>query len=198
MRSCGTTALPRGRVDVLLRLLLLIVGVGALLLAAHLPIVNIGLERVMEWALRRWTRLNVRDYIRLLNLAGEYTVTEMHVEQGDWVEGKQLQQCDLGNEGVTVLGIRREDGSYVGAPRGSTNIHPGDVLVLYGRSEPLENLDKRREGGAGDAAHEQAKQEQQQEMARQDAQEQQHEQKRQQDTAESLAGPAGRNRKHAP
>ncbi len=34
------------------------------------------------------------------------------------------------------MGIHRDDGSYVGVPRGETTIYPRDTLVLYGRGKP--------------------------------------------------------------
>ncbi|MFP4053420.1 MAG: TrkA C-terminal domain-containing protein [Phycisphaerae bacterium] len=164
--------------QLLYRLGWLIGGVAALLILEHLPVVDYTLERAIGWALDRWTDLDVRDYARLLKVSGEYTITEMHVDEGDWVEGKELRECDLGQEGVTVLGIERQDGDYVGAPHGSSAIHAGDTLILYGRNDTLAELDKRRGGGAGDAAHQRAIGEQQQHIRRQEQQEQEHEQQR--------------------
>ena len=167
----------------LIRLLWLVGGIGGLLLVAHLPIVERGLERLIGWALNRWTDFDVRDYARLLNLSGPYGVSEMQVDESDWVAEKQLRECDLGGEGVTVLGIQRADGDYVGAPRGSTTIHAGDTLILYGRSDALHELDQRGGGGAGDLAHERAVGEQKEHLERQDAQEREHEVRRRRDEA---------------
>jgi hypothetical protein len=161
----------------LVRLLWLVGGVAALLAVAHLPVVARGLEHLIGWALRRWTDLDVRDYARLLKLSGQYTVTELQVEACDWVEGKALRECDLGGEGVTVLGIQRAGGGYVGAPRGSTRIHAGDTLILYGRSDALRELDRRRGGDPGDAAHGRAVDDQQRHMREQDERERKHEQR---------------------
>ncbi len=169
----------------LFRLLWLVGGVVALLILSRLPFVDRGMEKLIGWALHRWTDLDVRDYARLLNLSGEYTVTEMHVDEGDWVEGKELRDCELGGEGVTVLGIERTDGDYVGAPRGSTPVHAGDTLILYGRSDTLEELDRRRGGGAGDVAHAAAVSNQQRHMRAQDAQERRRQEKRRREQAEA-------------
>lgn len=54
------------------------------------------------------------------------------------------------------MGIQRSDKSYVGAPYGDTRICPGDTLILYGRKAALMELDVRREGIAGEKAHQQA------------------------------------------
>jgi hypothetical protein len=133
----------------------------------------------MHWALSRWTDLDVRDYVRLLGLAGDYEVQELAVEPGDWIEGKDLSKCDLGSEGVLVLGIRRDNGDYVGAPRGSTEIRPGDTLIVYGRSDAMTKLGERKAGPAGDVAHVRAKGEQEEHLRRQDAEERQRDMQRQ-------------------
>lgn len=174
-------------IERVVRLLWLVGGAVALLILSRLPFVDRGMEKLIGWALHKWTDLDVRDYARLLNLSGEYTVTEMHVDEGDWVEGKELRDCDLGGEGVTVLGIERTDGDYVGAPRGSTPVHAGDTLVLYGRSDTLAELDRRRGGGAGDAAHAAAVSDQERRMQAQDARERRHEEMRRRERAEEEA-----------
>jgi hypothetical protein len=53
------------------------------------------------------------------------------------------------------MGVQR-DGGYEGAPRPDTVLRPRDTLVLYGREARISELDDRRSGAAGDAAHKQA------------------------------------------
>lgn len=49
-----------------------------------------------------------------------------------------------------VLGITRPDGAYVGVPDRDTVVHPGDLLIVYGRGAAVERLAARRDGfGAG-------------------------------------------------
>ena len=55
-----------------------------------------------------------------------------------------------------MLGIHRANGDYVGVPHGDAVIEPGDLLVLYSTEGRLEELDARKRGVAGDAAHERA------------------------------------------
>ncbi|HWI08137.1 MAG TPA: hypothetical protein VNT54_11540, partial [Solirubrobacteraceae bacterium] len=52
-----------------------------------------------------------------------------------------------------VLGIERPDGRYLGAPGFQTRVDAGDVLLLYGRQERLNELDQRPAGAEGDRAH---------------------------------------------
>lgn len=111
------------------------------------------LGRVIRWALQRWTDLEIRDYAALLHLAGDYHVTEILIGEDDWLAGKQLQQINLSSEGVLVLGVERDDGSYIGAPRGKTTIHPGDTLLIYGRQARVAELDQRPAGAEGSRKH---------------------------------------------
>lgn len=55
--------------------------------------------------------------------------------------------------GLLVLGIRRANGEYLGAPSPETVIGAGDTVVLYGREADLDELDDRPHGPTGDAEH---------------------------------------------
>ncbi|MBS3820362.1 MAG: potassium transporter TrkA [Planctomycetes bacterium] len=169
---------PAEDVTKLIRLAWLVGGIIVLWLLTISQTVTRLIEAAMAHLLKRYTDLDVRDYLGLLKLAGEYAVNEVHVEEDDWLAEKTLAECDLPEEGVTVLGINREDGSYVGAPRGKTRIHAGDTLILYGQSVLLQELGQRRTGGAGDAAHRKATADEEQRLQQQDIQEAEHERKR--------------------
>ena len=160
------------------RLLWLIAGLFALWATARSRHIDHCLSRVIEWAFRRWTDLDTRDYQSLLKLSGDYTVKELSVKERDWLADKRLRDCRLTEEGVIVLGIYRDDGDYVGAPTADTRIYSGDLLILYGRSGALRELDQRREDRDGEAAHERAVKEQRRHMVEQDAREEAHSRKR--------------------
>ncbi len=166
------------QVERLSRLLWLLAGVLVLWWMARSKLVDRYLSRIVRRALKRWTNLDVRDYASLLKLSGNYSVRELGVRPGDWLSGKPLKECRLTDEGVLVLGIHRDDGSYVGAPRSDTEIYDDDTLILYGHSEALENLDRRRDDTAGDQAHQQAVSDQRKRMSEQDVQEEEHRRKR--------------------
>ncbi|MDJ0590116.1 MAG: TrkA C-terminal domain-containing protein [Pleurocapsa sp. MO_226.B13] len=112
------------------RILILILGLSVLWILATNRWFNRYITRGVKWGLRRWTKLDVRDYANLLQLQGEYQVKELQVESQDWLANKQLQETHLRDEGVLVLGIIRANGNYVGAPKGFTEISPGDLLIL--------------------------------------------------------------------
>jgi hypothetical protein len=158
----------------LYRLLWLIMGLVVLWWVASSRHIDRYLNRCIEWAFRKWTHLDTRDYQSLLKLSGEYTVKELAVKKGDWLANKTLRSCRLTEEGVIVLGIYRDNGDYVGAPKADTRIYAGNLLILYGRAANLRELDQRQEDAEGKAAHERAVEEQRRHMAEQEAQEEVH------------------------
>jgi hypothetical protein len=140
--------------SITLRIVILLSGLVLLWTVASSQWLDQRLSKIISRALKSYTRLDVQDYASLLHLAGEYEVTELQVEPEDWLANETLQDLKLRDEGVLVLGITREDDSYIGAPKGPTKILPGDILILYGRSTALESLDQRRSGWRGDREHE--------------------------------------------
>jgi hypothetical protein len=138
------------------RLLWLIGGVAVLWFIANAKFTDHYINRAVRWALTKWTRVDVRDYASLLRISGRYSITEIQVQKDDWIGGKKLRECRLRDEGLMILGIVRNDGAYIGAPRGDTEIFPGDRLITYGRDDALQDLDERRAGRGGDQSHEEA------------------------------------------
>jgi uncharacterized protein with PhoU and TrkA domain len=114
---------------------------------------------VIQWALKKWTKVDTRDFVSLLQLTTDYAVTELSVSPNDWLAKKTLIQLKLPAEGVLVLGIRRREGDYLGAPHATTEIRPFDTVVLYGPIGRIKELDARRAGRRGEKAHQSAKSE---------------------------------------
>jgi hypothetical protein len=136
-----------------LRLLVLCIGTALLWVLAASEIVERLMRRMHVWALKRWTRVEVRDYTGLLRVAKDFTVSELRVRHGEWLQGQTLAQLQLPREGVIVLGIERSCGTYVGTPRGDTVVESGDSLILYGRQDSLLELDTRQAGMVGNLHH---------------------------------------------
>lgn len=111
------------------------------------------IQTAIEWALLKWTRLDIRDYVSLLHLADGYVVLELTVKEGDWIANRTLAEASLSSEGVLVLGLHRANGKYVGSPNGQTEVRISDTLSLYGPIDRLEELDIRKQGYYGDRAH---------------------------------------------
>lgn len=138
------------------RVAAIVTGLLGLWAVAHSRIVDKYLSRAIAWSLKRWTKLEVRDYAGLLHLSGDYSVVELLVRSDDWMAGRHLRELRLDEEGVLVLGIELEQGGYVGAPRGKAVVSPGDTLLLYGPRATLAELDLRRSGTSGNWRHFQA------------------------------------------
>ncbi len=139
--------------DTLVQVVLIIAGIYAIWYLSRTRWVDARISRLTGMALRRWTRLDVADYAALLHVGGEYIVTELQVEAGSWLDDRSLRQLALREEGVIVLGVERLDGTYLGVPQGETVLVAGDLLILYSRTNVIMELDRRRRGAAGDAAH---------------------------------------------
>lgn len=136
-----------------LSLFVLALGALVLWLLATNTWVERQLNRPIAFALRKFSKLQVRDYVSLLQLSSGFSVSELLVEQNDWIADKTLVELGLAREGVLVLGIRRHNGIYLGAPSSSNRIEASDTLVIYGPLDRLEELDSRCRGAEGDEAH---------------------------------------------
>jgi NhaP-type Na+/H+ and K+/H+ antiporter len=108
-----------------------------------------GIARVLN----RFTDLPERDVDSLLGLADGYSVSEIAVQEDDWIAGRTLRDAALRDEGIVVLGVRRGDGSYLGVPNAATRPMPGDSLIVYGAHRDLNELDRRHRGELGDQQH---------------------------------------------
>ncbi|MFK7736716.1 MAG: TrkA C-terminal domain-containing protein [Pirellulaceae bacterium] len=111
------------------------------------------MNKVIAWALKRFTDLEVRDYQSLLQLADGYAVSEMVVESNHWIVGKELKDMRLADEGILILGIHRSPGGFKGIPKANDVVATGDALIIYGQLENVRQLDRRKPGEAGDRVH---------------------------------------------
>lgn len=139
-----------------LTLIYVLGGVLLIIAIAKSQLLNEAVTPLIERALERTTDLAIEDYTRMLGLQSEYRVAEVDVTQDDWLSNNTADEMNLAEEGVLLLGIRR-NGDYIGAPGSDTEIHPGDVVVLYGKEGRLQELSDRAEGDIH--AHEDATEE---------------------------------------
>jgi hypothetical protein len=138
---------------VLLNVLLLLGGLMFIYLITRMKFFDRILGKIIGALLKRWTKIHSRDYESLLNLAGDYEVITIAVKPESWLADRTLEQLKLADEGILVLGIRREDGYFQGSPRGETEIYIYDQLVAYGREKSLKRLGDRRKDAEGDLEH---------------------------------------------
>lgn len=139
---------------------LLILGLILLWYVANSQFVDMQLSRVINWALRRCTSLEVKDYVRLFHLANDYRIAEIHVKSDDWVAGKKINETNVRDEGIVLLGIQRITGEYIGAPISTTEIHATDILLVYGKAGLIDDISNRKAGILGDREHRTAAHEQ--------------------------------------
>ena len=135
------------------RLAILAAALLVMVLVLRSAAVDRGLSRLFALLLRRFTDLDVSDYSALLHLSEGHAVAEVPVATGDWLCSHTLAELDLRGEGLAVLGIDRVSGDYVGAPHGSTEVLPGDTLVMYGPRDAVATIGMRPAGPDGDRAH---------------------------------------------
>ncbi len=135
------------------RIALIIGGVAMLWTAIYSKWLDRHMSRVIRAALQRWTNLDVRDYANLLHLGGDYAVTELQIQNDDWLAGQTLAELRLRDEGVMVLGVQTRDGKYQGVPTARTRLRPGDTALMYGRQDALNALDRRGKEFGGRMQH---------------------------------------------
>ena len=136
-----------------IKLVLVLFGVISLWAVASSHWVDRQLSKIIEHALSRYTRLEVRDYASLLHLAGEYKVSELHVDPEGWLANQTLGNLKLRDEGLLVLGVERVSGEYIGTPNGETVLQEGDNIIIYGRDSTVAELSQRQRGINGDVKH---------------------------------------------
>lgn len=138
------------------RVLLILASAAVLVVLSRSGWFNRAVNPVIRRALRRTGSVEIRDYTSLLRLQDDYRIADFTVEAGTWLAGETLADLRLrSHEGVVVLGIRRDDDTYVGAPAGDHELRPGDTVVAYGKEDRLRELAERSAGDV--AAHEEAK-----------------------------------------
>jgi hypothetical protein len=156
----GTLVLSFAGVDStgggLQRAAVIVVALTGLLYLAKSQVVDRWLRRIIERLLRRFTDLDVRDYAALLHLRGRWRVVQLPVDDDDWIAARPLGQLRLPEEGVTVMGVERDD-TWIGAPAEDLRLRTGDVVVLYGRQAMLDDIADRLHGDEGDQAGERAR-----------------------------------------
>jgi hypothetical protein len=141
------------RVDTWIKIVILLGGISVLWYLANSQWVDRQLSRIIEKLLNRYGGLDVKDYASLLKLTGDYRIGEIGIECKHWLCRKKLKNTYLRDEGINVLAISRQDGSFYGTPAGETTIEDGDTLIVYGRAEALQKLDKRLKGTRGNSEH---------------------------------------------
>ena len=78
-------------ITIIFRLLWLLGGVIVVWLLAKSKLIDKYLEKLIQWALNKWSNLDTRDYVSSLRLSGKYRVMDIQVREGNWLVGKDLK-----------------------------------------------------------------------------------------------------------
>jgi NhaP-type Na+/H+ and K+/H+ antiporter len=139
---------------------ILVAGIIALWYLANSNWTDRYLSMLINKILKKYTRLDVNDYASILHLSGEFRISEIAIDKEHWLCDTTLENTKLRDEGINVIALSRKNGNYLGNPRGNTKIRDGDTLIVYGRAETLNNIEKRLKGFKGKIEHEEMVEEQ--------------------------------------
>jgi len=148
-----TFILPDTVASKLYGLLIIVVGLSGLWWAVNSDWVDRGLSRVIDRMLRKYTHLDVNDYEAVLHLKDDFKIIEATVDSDGWMCHRTLQELDLRDEGITILGVDRADAGYFGSPSGSFKLLPNDKVTIYGKVEGITSLNNRKKDFFADLEH---------------------------------------------
>jgi len=135
-----TFVLPDTNISRLYGLLIIVVGMLILFVAIRSKWVDKGLSRVINKMLKRYTNIEIHDFAAVLHLKDDYTIIEAKVDHDGWMGNRTLEQLNLREEGITILGVDRKGTGYFGSPSGTFKILPEDVVTIYGKSEGIKSI----------------------------------------------------------
>ena len=115
-------------------LLLQLLWLAAVLLALWFLVLNPFADRIMcnliGRLLVKTEGFGGREPARLLQLPAGHGVAQILVHPESELAGRQLRE--LVSNGVVILGLQREDGSYINLPRDGEEVRPADEIFFYG------------------------------------------------------------------
>lgn len=139
-----TFILPDSLSSKLYGLLVIVIGTALLWWAFHSEVLDKTLSKVINKMLKKYTDLDVQDYAAVLHLKDSYRISEKHIADDDAMCNKTLTQLNLRDQGVSVLGIDRNNEDYFGSPTGSFEFLANDVVTLYGKADDIERICMRK------------------------------------------------------
>ncbi len=149
-----TFVLPESNASRLYGLLIIVAGLLLLWLAIRSAWVDRGLSRLINKMLKKYTDLDIHDYAAVLHLKDDFKVVEANVDSDGWMCNRTLQELNLREEGITILGVHRKNSGYFGSPSGTFKVLPHDVVTLYGKAEGIQSLYNRKKDFYAEVEHE--------------------------------------------
>lgn len=148
-----TFVLPETLASKLYGLTIVVVGMIVIWFAVNSKWIDKVLSVVINKLLKRYTDIEVQDFAAILHLKDDFKISEKLIDKEDWMANKNLKDLNLRHEGITVLGIDRKGNDYFGSPIGSAIILPDDVVTVYGKSEVIINIFKRKKDFKAELDH---------------------------------------------
>ena len=148
-----TFVLPETVASRLYGLLIIVVGMTLVWFAVRSKWLNRGLSRLINKMLKRYTDLEVHDYAAVLHLKDDYKVIEASVDSDGWMCNRTLQELNLREEGITILGVDRKGSDYFGSPSGNFKMLADDVVTIYGKSDGIQSLYNRKKDYYAEREH---------------------------------------------
>ncbi|WP_194852237.1 TrkA C-terminal domain-containing protein [Nonlabens antarcticus] len=149
-----TFVLPDSVTSKLYGLMIIVVGLSALWWAVKSDWVDRGLSRLINRMLKKYTDLDVNDYAAVLHLKDNFKIIESTVDDDGWMCHRTLQELNLREEGITILGVDRVGSGYFGSPSGNFKLLPADIITMYGKAEGMVSLNNRKKDFFADLEHE--------------------------------------------
>ena len=125
-----------------IKVLVLVGGIVILWTLANSKWVDRRMARIINKMLKRFSKLNLMDYAGLLQLAGDYAISEIGIDEDHWLANKKLKDTELTKKGIIILAIIRKDGTFLGTPQANTMIYANNKLIVYGQSSTLYKMEK--------------------------------------------------------
>lgn len=139
-----TFVLPDSNTSRLYGFLIIVGGLFLLWLAIRSSWVDRGLSRLINKMLKKYTDLEVHDYAAVLHLKDNFKIIEAEVDADGWMCNRTLQELDLREEGITILGVERRGAGYFGSPSGTFKMLAHDKVTIYGKAEGIESIYNRK------------------------------------------------------
>ncbi len=118
----------------------LLLGIVGLYLLSRTRFVAKPMDALMRYSLERAGVVKALDYELLLNVENGYCVSDFHVEEGHPFAYKSLFESRPSDQGVVILSVTKEDGTFIGTPNKDEILMPGDTIMVYGNEELVEKM----------------------------------------------------------
>ncbi|HZJ19097.1 MAG TPA: TrkA C-terminal domain-containing protein, partial [Pricia sp.] len=149
-----TFVLPNTLATKLYGLLIVVVGMTLIWWAIKSKWIDRRLSKIINRMLVRYTDLEVKDFAAILHLKDDFKISEKRIAPDDWMANRTLLQLNLREEGITVLGIDRDNYEYFGSPSGEFEILPDDVVTIYGKADGIRSVYNRKKNYKAEHEHE--------------------------------------------